>query len=154
MSSGVRPAVSRPQSGCRAWNSDPVCPFPALLPVRAPGRPGSRTGLRPRQASPAPQASLTRVTAPSAECPTPRWHEIDRCTWSHGSCAGSREYEGRNGLTMPQLRRRFCVPDLAVGQLQRDRIHRRDVCAGDPLPLPRHAHTRPVPPAPSAASGG
>jgi hypothetical protein len=23
------------------------CPFPALLPVRAPGRPGSRTGLQP-----------------------------------------------------------------------------------------------------------
>jgi len=39
------------------------CPFPALLPSPASGRPGSRTGLMARPPLAAPQASLTRVTA-------------------------------------------------------------------------------------------
>ena len=40
----------------------PCVPFPALLPVRALGRPGQGPGVSPA-GRPAPQASLTRVTA-------------------------------------------------------------------------------------------
>jgi RNA-directed DNA polymerase len=79
---------------------------------------------------------------------------IDHYAWNRIMRWLRRKYEGRNGLTMPQLRRRFCVP--GTWQFASNGT----VFTGaTSVPVTRYRFRgtlipAPFPPAPSAASGG
>ncbi len=72
---------------------------------------------------------------------------VDSHAWNRLMRWLRKKYHGRTGLSMPELRRRFCVPGTWKFAHNGGGVHRRGDRAGGPLPLPRDADPHPLPPA-------